>query len=180
MTAWHPPHRRCVLLALAGDSARAAAEISAEADAAGLTGTQRTGTDACVRYLTSKDEYLRSDQALTAGWSIATGVIAILTLRAVIANGDYHDYHDYHDYWHYHLAREHQRLYPGTAQGQYTCAAASCTHGSEGALGGNHPGPLRTVRAATRSGPRPLPTRSSQCERTPPGETTSHGRTPAS
>ena len=130
------------LAVLAGDSARAAAEISAEADAAGLTGTQRTGTDACVRYLTSKHEYLRYDQALTAGWPIATGVIegacrhligdrlditgawwglqgaeAILTLRAVIANGDYDDY------WRYHLAREHQRLYPGTAQGQYTLSA---------------------------------------------------------
>ena len=121
------------LAVLAGDSARAAAEISAEADAAGLTGTQRTGTDACARYLTSKDEYLRYDQALAAGWPIATGVIegacrhligdrlditgarwglqgaeAILTLRAVIANGDYDDY------WRYHLACEHQRLYPGT------------------------------------------------------------------
>jgi hypothetical protein len=63
------------LAVLAGDSARAAAEISAEADATGLTGTQRTGTDACVRYLTSKDESLRYDQALTAGWPIATGVI---------------------------------------------------------------------------------------------------------
>jgi hypothetical protein len=127
------------LAVLAGDSARAATEISAETDAAGLTGTHRTGTDACVRYLTSKDEYLRYDQALTAGWPIATGVIegacrhlignrlditgarwglqgaeAILTLRAVIANGDY---------WRYHLAREHQRLYPGTAQGQHTLSA---------------------------------------------------------
>ena len=130
------------LAVLAGDSARAAAQISAEADAAGLTGTQRTGTDACVRYLTSKDEYLRYDQALTAGWPIATGVIegacrhligdrlditgarwgldgaeAILTLRAVISNGDFDDY------WRFHLAREHQRLYPGTAQGQYTLGA---------------------------------------------------------
>jgi pimeloyl-ACP methyl ester carboxylesterase len=130
------------LAVLAGHSARAAAEISAEADAAGLTGTQRTGSDACVRYLTSKDEYLRYDQALTAGWPIATGVIegacrhligdrlditgarwglrgaeAILTLRAVIANGDFDDY------WHYHLARGHQRLYPGTTQGEYTLGA---------------------------------------------------------
>ena len=63
------------LAVLAGDSARAAAEISAEADTAGLAGTQRTGSDACIRYLTSKDEYLRYDQALTAGWPIATGVI---------------------------------------------------------------------------------------------------------
>jgi hypothetical protein len=30
-----------------------------------------------------------------------------------------------HDYWRYHLAREHQRLYPGTAQGQYTLSAVS-------------------------------------------------------
>jgi hypothetical protein len=63
------------LAVLAGDSARAAAQITAEADAAGLAGAQRTGTDACVRYLTSKDEYLRYDQALAAEWPIATGVI---------------------------------------------------------------------------------------------------------
>ena len=104
------------LAVLAGDSARAAAEITAQADAAGLTGTQRAGADACVRYLTSKHDYLRYDQALAAGWPIATGVIegacrhligdrlditgarwglqgaeAVLTLRAVIANGDYPD-----------------------------------------------------------------------------------------
>jgi hypothetical protein len=130
------------LAVLAGDSDRAAAGITAQADAAGLAGAQRTGADACVRYLTSKHEYLRYDQALTAGWPIATGVIegacrhligdrlditgarwglqgaeAILTLRAVISNGDFDDY------WRYHLAREHQRLYPGTAQGQYTLSA---------------------------------------------------------
>jgi hypothetical protein len=130
------------LAVLAGDSERAAAEITAQADAAGLAGNQRAGTDACVRYLTSKHDYLRYDQALAAGWPIATGVIegacrhligdrlditgarwglqgaeAILTLRAVIANGDFDEY------WRYHLAREHQRLYPGTAQGQYTLGA---------------------------------------------------------
>ncbi len=130
------------LAVLAGDSARAAAEITAEADAAGLTAAQRTGADACVRYLTTKHEYLRYDQALAAGWPIATGVIegacrhligdrlditgarwglqgaeAVLTLRAVISNGDFDEY------WRYHLTREHQRLYPGTAQGQYTLGA---------------------------------------------------------
>ena len=130
------------LAVLAGDSARAAAEITAQADAAGLTHDQRTGADACVRYLTSKDEYLRYDQALAAGWAIATGVIegacrhligdrlditgarwglegaeAILTLRAVISNGDFDEY------WRYHLAQEHQRLYPGTAQVEYTLSA---------------------------------------------------------
>lgn len=126
------------LAVLAGDSARVAAEITAEADAAG----QRNGADACVRYLTSKQEFLRYDQALAAGWPIAAGVIegacrhligdrlditgarwgldgaeAILTLRAVISNGDFEEY------WRFHLAREHQRLYPGTAQGEYTLGA---------------------------------------------------------
>ena len=46
---------------------RTAAQITAEADAARLAATQRTGTEACVRYLTGKDEYLRYDQALAAG-----------------------------------------------------------------------------------------------------------------
>jgi Transposase len=130
------------LAVLAGDSARAAAGITAEADAAGLTAAQRAGAGACVRYLTSKQEFLCYDQALAAGWPIATGVIegacrhligdrlditgarwglqgaeAVLTLRAVISNGDFEDY------WRYHLTREHQRLYPGTAQGQYTLGA---------------------------------------------------------
>ena len=105
------------LAVLAGNSARAAAEITAEADAASLAATQRTGADACVRYLTTKHEYLRYDQALAAGWPIAAGVIegacrhligdrlditaarwgldgaeAILTLRAVISSGDFDEY----------------------------------------------------------------------------------------
>jgi hypothetical protein len=63
------------LAVLAGDSARAAAEITAEADAAGLKGSQRAGAGACVRYLTGKDEFLRYEQALAAGWPIAAGVI---------------------------------------------------------------------------------------------------------
>ncbi len=36
---------------------------------------------------------------------------AVLILRAVISNGGFNDY------WAFHLTREHQRLYPGTAQG---------------------------------------------------------------
>ena len=63
------------LAVLAGDSSRMAAEITAEADAAGLTAGQRHGTVTCVRYLASKHEFLRYDQALAAGWPIATGVI---------------------------------------------------------------------------------------------------------
>ena len=102
------------LAVLAGDSERAAAEITAEADAAGLEGSRRTGADACVRYLGNKREFLHYDRALEAGWPIATGVIegacrhlianrldiggarwgldgaeAVLTLRAVISNDDY-------------------------------------------------------------------------------------------
>jgi hypothetical protein len=130
------------LAVLAGDSGRAAAAITAQAAAAGLTGSQRAGADTCVRYLSSKQEFLRYDQALEAGWPIATGIIegacrhliadrldiggarwgldgaeAVLTLRAVISNGDFGEY------WRFHLAREHQRLYPGTTQGQYALGA---------------------------------------------------------
>jgi hypothetical protein len=57
------------LAVLAGDSERAAAEITAEADAAGLEGSRRTGADACVRYLGNKHGFLRYDQALAAGRS---------------------------------------------------------------------------------------------------------------
>lgn len=130
------------LAVLTGNSAQVAAGITAEAEAAGLTASQRHGEDTCGHYLTSKHEFLHYDQALGAGWPIATGVIegacrhligdrldiggarwgldgaeAILTLRAVISNGDFEEY------WRFHLAREHQRLYPGTAQGQYTLGA---------------------------------------------------------
>ena len=130
------------LAVLAGDSDRAAAEITAQADAAGLEGSRRHGADACARYLGARSEYLRYDQALQAGWPIATGIIegacrhiiadrlaisgsrwgldgaeAVLTLRAVISNGDFMEY------WRFHLEREHQRLYPGTTQGKYTLGA---------------------------------------------------------
>jgi hypothetical protein len=63
------------LAVLAGNSAQVAAAITAEAEAAGLTASQRHGADACVHYLTSKHQFLRYDQALAAGWPIATGVI---------------------------------------------------------------------------------------------------------
>jgi hypothetical protein len=131
------------LAVLAGDSARVAGEITAEAGSAGLAVSRRNGADACVRYLSARHEHLRYDQALASGWPIATGVIdegacrhliadrldiggarwgldgaeAVLTLRAVISNGDFDEY------WRFHLAREHQRLYPGTAQGQYALGA---------------------------------------------------------
>jgi hypothetical protein len=42
---------------------------------------------------------------------------AVLSIRAVISNGDFEEY------WRFHLVREHQRLYPGADQGQYTLGA---------------------------------------------------------
>ncbi|WP_060904818.1 hypothetical protein [Streptomyces scabiei] len=116
--------------------------VAVQADDAGLTGDRRRGADACVRYLTGKAEFLRYDQALAAGWPIATGVIegacrhliadrldisgarwgldgaeAILRLRALHSNGDFDAY------WRYHVAHEHERLYPPAGQGEYTLSA---------------------------------------------------------
>ena len=51
-----------------------------------------------------------------ARWGL-DGAEAILTLRAVISNGDFGQY------WRFHLTREHQRLYPGTTQGHYALGA---------------------------------------------------------
>src|SRR5262249_61706558 len=106
----------------------------------------RPGPAACPPSLPSRAEHLPYDQALAAGCPIAPGVIegacrhltgdrlditgarwgldgaeAILTLRAVLSNGDFDDY------WRYHLAREHQRLYPGTTQGQSLSVALPLT-----------------------------------------------------
>ena len=117
-------------------------QTTAEADAAGLKDSRRHGADACVRYLSRNRECLRYDQAMEAGWPIATGIIegacrhiiadrlsiggarwgldgaeAVLTLRAVISNGDFEEY------WRFHLKCEHQRLYSGTDQGKYALGA---------------------------------------------------------
>jgi hypothetical protein len=45
------------------------------------------------------------------------GADAMLTLRAVISNGDFGED------WRFHLAREHRRLCLGTKQGQYALGA---------------------------------------------------------
>ena len=130
------------LAVLAGDSRRASQEITAEAGSVALSGSRRNGADACVRYLNARHEYLRYDQALAGGWpdrdrghrgSMPSlfadrldiggarwgldGAEAVLTLRAVTSSGEFEEY------WRFHLAREHQRLYPGTAQGQYALGA---------------------------------------------------------
>jgi hypothetical protein len=114
LLAGHTGH---VITALSGQAATTAAH-------------RRDGIDACIRYLTNNLEYLRYDQALEAGWPIATGVIegacrhliadrfdlagarwglagaeAVLKLRALIANGDLDEY------WRFHRARQHERVH---------------------------------------------------------------------
>jgi hypothetical protein len=118
------------LAILAGHARHAAATIDAQAAAAGLSGDRRAGVNACVRYLTGNATFLHYDQALKAGWPIATGVIegacrhligdrlditgarwglagaeAILKLRALVSTGDFDAY------WRYHLQREHRRVH---------------------------------------------------------------------
>jgi hypothetical protein len=113
---------------LAGGAVEVAAGIRARATRQRLRGTDHAITDTTAGYLAGKPACLRYDQALAAGWPIATGVIegacrhligdrlgitgarwgltgaeAILLLRAVHSNGDFHDY------WNYHLQQEHQR-----------------------------------------------------------------------
>ena len=127
---------------LAGRAPAAAESVTAQADARGLTGDQRTGAQACVGYLTNNKEYLRYDEALASGWPIATGVVegagrhligdrlgitgsrwglegaeAILRLRAVTGNGDFDAY------WAFHLRREHDRVHQGRHQDEYDLIA---------------------------------------------------------
>jgi hypothetical protein len=120
----------------AGDSDRAAAEITAQADAAGLQGSQLNGTAACVRYLDGKREFLRYSQPLNAGWTTATGIIkaacrhliadplsiggarrGLNGAEAIISNGNFEEHRRFH------LQRERRRRYPGINQGQYTLGA---------------------------------------------------------
>jgi hypothetical protein len=118
------------LAVLAGHAARTAQEIDRQAAEAGLAMDQRRGADACVRYLRAKEEYLHYEIALAAGWPIATGVIegacrhligdrlditgarwglegaeAVLTLRALLDNGDFDAY------WAFHVERERFRVH---------------------------------------------------------------------
>ncbi|MFG2961633.1 ISKra4 family transposase [Streptomyces sp. NPDC048291] len=127
---------------LHGQAARAAAEITAQAEQSGLRGTKREAADACVRYLTGHLDQLHYDTALAKGWPIATGPIegacrhligdrleitgarwgldgaeAVLKLRAVKDNGDLDAYLTFH------LAREHERLYPAPDQHNYDLTA---------------------------------------------------------
>ena len=127
---------------LRGKSAQVAAGIRRRATTYGYAGPERAGADECARYLDNKKDYLRYDTALTKGWPIATGVIegaarwlvkdrmditgarwglegaeAVLKLRALLATGDFEDY------WHYHLRREHGRIYHAKYRETYVLTA---------------------------------------------------------
>jgi hypothetical protein len=60
---------------LAGRAAEVAGQIQAQADTEDLDGERHRGAEACIGYLRAKQEFLRYDRALAAGWPIATGVI---------------------------------------------------------------------------------------------------------
>jgi hypothetical protein len=123
---------------LAGDAFGAVAGIRTEADRLGLSADQRGAADRACRYLENNAAYLHYDKALEAGWPIASGIVegaarhlvadrlditgsrwsvpgaeAVLTLRALISNGDFPQY------WTFHTHRERERLYPQPEQHNY-------------------------------------------------------------
>jgi hypothetical protein len=125
--AWVAGHATTIL---SGRATRVAGALQRQAAQAALPADKRRTLDECVTYLLNKARYLRYDRALTAGWPIATGVIegacrhlvkdrmdltgarwglpgaeAILKLRAMNTNGDFHTY------WTYHLGQEKQRIH---------------------------------------------------------------------
>ncbi|WP_343239986.1 ISKra4 family transposase [Streptomyces sp. SID12488] len=116
---------------LAGDASGSVTGIRTQADRLGLSADQRAAADWACRYLENNAAHLHYDQALRAGWPIASGIVegtarhlvadrlditgsrwtvpgaeAVLTLRALISNGDFPQY------WTFHTRREHERLYP--------------------------------------------------------------------
>ncbi|MCT9084810.1 ISKra4 family transposase [Streptomyces fulvoviolaceus] len=137
--AWVAGHLTTILH---GQAARAAHEMTIQADKRVLGRAKREAVDACIRYLTGHRDQLDYSTALAKGWPIATGPIegacryligdrleitgarwgltgaeAVLKLRALNDNGDFEEY------WHYHLAREHERLYHAAGQDEYTLTA---------------------------------------------------------
>jgi hypothetical protein len=115
---------------LDGRAGIVAAAIRRKATRLALEPNKRQAADRCSDYLLAKRPYLDYPTALQNGWPIATGVIegacrhlvkdrlditgarwglagaeAILTLRALISNGDLDQY------WPFHLAQEHRRVH---------------------------------------------------------------------
>lgn len=133
--AWAADHLTAIL---AGNAARAAEEMTAEAVRERLPAARREAVDACYRYLTGHLDQLRYDTALNNGWPITTGAVegacrhliadrlditgarwglpgaeAVLRLRAVVANGDLGPY------WRFHTSQEHARIYPDSDPQQF-------------------------------------------------------------
>lgn len=115
-------------LVLQGKSSDVAAGIRRSATRRGLSKRRRKGADACAGYLINNRRHLRYDEALAAGFPLATGVIegacrhlvndrlgitgarwglegaeAMLRLRALRASGDFDEY------WAFHREQELQR-----------------------------------------------------------------------
>jgi len=115
---------------LDGRAGIVAAAIRRKATRLAFEPNKRQAADRCADYLLAKRPYLDYPTALQNGWPIATGVIegacrhlvkdrmditgarwglagaeAILTLRALISNGDFDQY------WTFHLAQEHRRVH---------------------------------------------------------------------
>ena len=118
------------LAVLTGNATDVAAGIRRRATTARLATSKRRKADLCATYLINKAPYLNYPTALAAGWPIATGVIegacrhlvkdrmditgarwgldgaeAVLKLRALRSNGDFHTY------WRFHLNQERQRVH---------------------------------------------------------------------
>jgi hypothetical protein len=131
-----------ILKILAGKAAAVATGIRRRATREGCTGAERKNADTAADYLTNKMDCLDYPAALAAGRPIATGVIegacrhlikdrmditgarwglkgaeAVLTLRAMVANGDFDDY------WPYHLRRERERVHDARYHDTYVLAA---------------------------------------------------------
>jgi hypothetical protein len=127
---------------LAGDAPGAARDIRTEAGRHHLSDDQRAAADKACRYLENNADFVHYDQALAAGWPIASGAVegaarhlvadrrditgsrwtvpgaeAVLTLRTVISNGDFPDY------WIFHTRKERERLHPTPAQHIYALQA---------------------------------------------------------
>ena len=102
-----------------------------QADRLGLSADQWAAADRACRYLENNAAHLHYDKALQAGWPIASGIVegaarhlvadslditgsrwtvpgaeAVLTLRALISNGDFPQYRTFHN------RRERELLYP--------------------------------------------------------------------
>jgi len=122
-------HERA-LAVLRGHSSRVAAGIRRSATRRRIQGEKRRTIDNVANYLLNNRDYLRYDEALAAGYPIATGVIegacrhlikdrmditgarwglqgaeAVLRLRALRSSGDFEEY------WSFHLESERKRIH---------------------------------------------------------------------